>query len=147
MEASPIFNLVDLVAHDYEATLAFYRRLGAEVHDGLPGEIRHAHIEFGDIEIHIDNEHLAGLYNSSWRTGEQSRVVMGFRVATREEVDDRYADMTAAGYVGAQPPYDTFWGARYAVVVDPDGTHVGLMSPSDESRRYWPPNPAPVPQV
>jgi uncharacterized glyoxalase superfamily protein PhnB len=69
---------------------------------------------------------------------------VGFRVETREDVDARYADMTGAGYVGAQPPYDTFWGARYAVVVDPDGTHVGLMSPPDDARKYWPPDPAPA---
>ena len=144
MTESPIFNLVDLVARDYDASLDFYRLLGVAVHDGLPGEIRHAHLEFGEREIHIDNEHLAGLYNSSWRIGEQSRVLIGFSVATREEVDERYAQMTDAGYEGAQPPYDTFWGARYAVIVDPDGTQVGLMSPPDESRAYWPPDPAPM---
>lgn len=144
MAVSPKFNLVDLVAHDYDATVAFYRRLGVEVDDGPPGEIRHAHLEFGEVEIHIDNEHLAGLYNSSWRAGEQARVVVGFRVATREDVDDRYAELTGAGYGGAQPPYDTFWGARYAIVVDPDGNHVGLMSPLDDKRKYWPPKPAPT---
>ena len=42
-----------------------------------------------------------------------------------------YADLTGAGYRGQQPPYDAFWGARYAVVEDPDGNAVGLMSPSD----------------
>jgi uncharacterized glyoxalase superfamily protein PhnB len=29
---------------------------------------------------------------------------------------------------------DTFWGARYAVIEDPDGNHVGLMSPIDPER-------------
>ena len=52
--------------------------------------------------------------------------------------------MISAGYASAQPPYDTFWGARYAVIVDPDGTHVGLMSPPEASRGYWPPDPAPM---
>ena len=52
--------------------------------------------------------------------------------------------MTGAGYEGAQPPYDAFWGARYAVLVDPDGNHVGLMSPSEDARKYWPPKPAPT---
>jgi len=139
----PRFNLVDLVAHDFEATVAFYRLLGVEVDDGPPGDIRHAHIEFGEVQIHLDNEHLAALYNSSWRTSVQSRVVVGFQVDRREEVDERYADMTGAGYLGAQPPYDTFWGSRYAVVVDPDGNHVGLMSPPEDARKYWPPEPAP----
>ena len=35
-------------------------------------------------------------------------------------------------------PIDAFWGARYAVVNDPDGNHVGIMSPSDEEHRSVP---------
>jgi uncharacterized glyoxalase superfamily protein PhnB len=62
-------------------------------------------------------------------------VVLGFTFPTREAVDERYASLTAAGYGGRQPPFDAFWGARYAIVADPDGNDVGLMSPIDESRR------------
>ena len=36
-------------------------------------------------------------------------------------VDVAYGDLTEAGYAGQQPPFDAFWGARYAVVTDPDG--------------------------
>jgi hypothetical protein len=61
MTEGPMFNLVDLVASDYDATLDFYRQLGVAVHDGSPGDIRHAHLEFGELEIHIDNEHLAAV--------------------------------------------------------------------------------------
>jgi hypothetical protein len=46
---------------------------------------------------------------------------------------------------GRQPPFDAFWGARYAIVADPDGNDVGLMSPIDESRRTWPPEESPAP--
>jgi uncharacterized glyoxalase superfamily protein PhnB len=144
MNDRPRFNLVDLVASDYEATVAFYRRLGADVDDGPPGDIRHAHIHFDGVEIHLDNEHLASLCNSSWRAGEQPRIVLGWQVETRDHVDAVFEDMTTAGYAGVQPPYDTFWGARYAIVADPDGHHVGIMSPSDDARRYWPPTPAPT---
>ena len=52
-----------------------------------------------------------------------------------------YADLTGAGYAGQQPPYDAFWGARYAVVEDPDGNPVGLMSPLDPAYRSAPPEP------
>jgi uncharacterized glyoxalase superfamily protein PhnB len=72
-----------------------------------------------------------------------SRALIGFSVATRGDADRRYAELVAAGYQGRQPPYDTFWGARYAVVADPDGNDVGLMSPSEDGRRYWPPTPSP----
>ncbi len=61
--------------------------------------------------------------------------MLGFRVTERETVDAIYADLTAAGAVGQQPPYDAFWGARYAVVTDPDGNAVGIMSAIDPARR------------
>jgi len=73
------------------------------------------------------------------------RALIGFRVASRDAVDATYHELVAAGYEGRQPPYDTFWGARYAVIADPDGNDVGLMSPLDVSRRSWPPEPSPAP--
>lgn len=72
-------------------------------------------------------------------------VVVGFSLPTREAVDQRHAELTAAGYPGRQPPFDAFRGARYAIVADPDGNDVGLMSPIDESRRTWPPGQFPDP--
>jgi hypothetical protein len=47
--------------------------------------------------------------------------VLSFKVGSRERVDEIYADLVAAGYWGQQPPYYAFWGARYAVIEDPDG--------------------------
>src|SRR6476469_9867215 len=44
-------------------------------------------------------------------------------------------DIDAHGAVGQQPPWDAFWGARYAVVEDPDGNAVGIMSAIDPDRR------------
>jgi uncharacterized glyoxalase superfamily protein PhnB len=142
---SPRFNLVDIVAHDFDASVAFYRHLGADIDEGLPGDIRHAEFEYDGVQIHIDNEHLAGLYNASWRSGEQPRVVLGFQVPTREAVDATYDGIISAGYRAVQCPYDAFWGARYAIVADPDSQHVGIMSPIDETMKHWPPRPSPEP--
>jgi hypothetical protein len=35
------------------------------------------------------------------------------------------------GYEGHKPPWDAFWGQRYAVIRDPDGNTVDLFAPSD----------------
>ena len=70
-------------------------------------------------------------------------IVLGVALPARAAVDAIYAEVTAAGYAGRQPPYDAFWGSRYAVVEDPDGHQVGLMSPIDDSRKTWPPVPPP----
>ena len=143
-----VLNQLNLVAHDFDATLAFYRRLGVEIEvHSSQGGIRHAETILGNgFVLELDDLALARTYNAAWRRqGGSSRALIGFRVTTREAVDERYAELTAAGYEGRQPPYDTFWGARYAVVADPDGNDVGIMSPLDDSRRRWPPEESPGP--
>jgi uncharacterized glyoxalase superfamily protein PhnB len=60
-------------------------------------------------------------------------------VATRADVDAVYRDMTAAGHRGLQEPIDAFWGARYAIIEDPDGIAVGVMSPISPDRKSPPP--------
>ena len=59
--------------------------------------------------------------------------------------DELYGRLTRKGHPGVQPPFDAFWGGRYAIVADPDGNQVGLMSPIDAARRSWPPEPSPDP--
>jgi uncharacterized glyoxalase superfamily protein PhnB len=71
--------------------------------------------------------------------------VIGFSFPTREAVDKCYAELIDAGYESRQPPFDAFWGARYAIVADPDGNEVGLMSSIDEQRKIWPPIESPAP--
>jgi uncharacterized glyoxalase superfamily protein PhnB len=70
--------------------------------------------------------------------------VLGFSVASAEEVDRIYELLTRDGHHAHQPPYDAFWGARYAIVDDPDGHPVGLMSPIDGDRKFWPPASPPT---
>ena len=36
--------------------------------------------------------------------------------------------LIAAGFRGKAPPYDAFWGQRYATVLDPDGNGVDLFA-------------------
>ena len=100
----------------------------------------------GGFSLELDTAESARLWHVGWRADPASaQVVLGFMLASRTAVDDRYAELIAAGYQGRQPPFDAFWGARYAVVADPDGNDVGLMSPVEESRRTWPPQPSPAP--
>jgi uncharacterized glyoxalase superfamily protein PhnB len=72
-------------------------------------------------------------------------MVLGFLLPSSEAVNRRYAELTGAGYTGRQPPFDAFWGARYAIVADPDGNDVGLMGPIEEARRFMPPVESPDP--
>jgi uncharacterized glyoxalase superfamily protein PhnB len=147
--SKPVLGQLNIVARDFDRSLEFYRRLGVDVPDSPPfaNGVRHAEVEMTDgFTLEFDSEPLASSYNARWRQPDtSSRVLIGFRVSARNDVDELYECMTAAGYEGAQPPYDTFWGARYAILVDPDGHDVGIMSPLDPTQRYWPPEDSPSP--
>jgi uncharacterized glyoxalase superfamily protein PhnB len=61
-------------------------------------------------------------------------------VPRRTDAEDAFRDMIGAGYRGLQEPDDAFWGARYAIIEDPDGIAVGLMSPVSLDKKSQPPN-------
>jgi catechol 2,3-dioxygenase-like lactoylglutathione lyase family enzyme len=142
----PTLNQINLVVEDMDAAVAFYQALGMQVRfDG--GEwpagsgARHVALDNGDGAIfELDNLAMARIYHGGWRAPdvEDRPVVLGFYLVSREAVDDTYRALTAAGYLGRQEPYDAFFGARYAVVRDPAGNDVGLMSPIDQHRRFTP---------
>lgn len=144
-DAAAHLDQLNLVARDMDATLAFYRRLGLNIPEeavwGTESAAHHVDLKSPEgFGLDFDSEALAGRYNEGFEPSRPSgRTLIGFRVASREAVDTRYADLTSAGHTGLQPPYDTFWGARYAIVEDPDGRAVGIMSPSDPERRSAPP--------
>jgi uncharacterized glyoxalase superfamily protein PhnB len=138
--------MLNLLVDDMRASLDFYRRLGVAVPLGEDAVGAHVQLRMpGGFSLELDTAESARLWHAAWRADPASvSVVVGFALPTREAVDDRYAELTSAGYAGRQPPFDAFWGARYAIVADPDGHDVGLMSPIDESRRYWPPRESPA---
>ena len=137
-----VLDQLNIVVRDMNAAVDFYRRLGIEIPETLPewqAHHRTADID-GEVDLDLDSTAFAPQWDAGW-PASQTGVVIGFRVATREDVDDLYEELTGAGHVGQQPPYDTFWGARYAIVEDPSGNAVGLMSPIDPARRFRPSPP------
>lgn len=138
-EITPRFNQLNLVVADMAASVAFYRRLGLNIPDAVPEwAAHHRTVEQEDdtgIDLDLDSIEFARTWDQGWSDHPRRAGVLGFAVSTRDAVDDLYRDLTSAGYVGEQPPHDAFFGSRYAIVQDPDGNPVGLMSPRDASRR------------
>ncbi len=146
-EKVPDLHMLNLVVSDIEASLQFYRRLGVVGPGGTAVAGGHAAVKMpGGLSLELDEAESAQVWHARFRSDPASvDVVIGFALESPEAVDERYAELTSAGYQGRQPPFDAFWGARYAIVADPDGNDVGLMSPIEESRRYWPPRESPAP--
>lgn len=138
----PAFNQLNIVVRDMDATLAFYRRLGLEI-DAEPGAFHVAVAMANGMLLEFDVTEFVPQWDTGWSGSTGGSTVLGFRIASRAGVDALYGSLTQAGYRGRQPPYDAFWGARYAIVDDPDGNGVGLMSPIEKERKFWPPTVPP----
>ncbi|MGH7709456.1 MAG: VOC family protein [Vulcanimicrobiaceae bacterium] len=146
MRSRPHLNQLNVVSGNLTASIAFYRRLGVDIPDdtvwSTPTGIHHVSasdsaMDRNPVDLELDSIPFAAHWNSGWR-GRQDlagRVVIGFHVSSRDDVDELYTELTNEGYVGLQAPYDAFWGSRYAVIEDPDGTAVGLMSPRSSELR------------
>jgi uncharacterized glyoxalase superfamily protein PhnB len=91
-------------------------------------------------DLDLDSAVFVTKWNSGWPGG--TGAVIGFRVDSRQAVDEVVGELEADGALVQQRPYDAFWGARYAIVCDPDGHAVGIMSPVDPAARREPPAPA-----
>lgn len=148
--SKPILDQINLVCGDPDASIAFYRRLGVEIPEPRVWRTSTGahHISAAEqsleqsIAFDLDSIEFARRWNAGWkdRTDLKGRIVIGFSVGTREEVDAIFHDMTGAGYRGLQKPCDAFWGARYAIIEDPDGVAVGLMSPISPKMKSPPPD-------
>jgi predicted lactoylglutathione lyase len=137
-----LLDQINLVVEDMDAACSFYRRLGLSIDVAPDG--RHASAELPNgLRVEFDTTDFAREWDSGWQGTTGGGPVLGFSLATREEVDSVYGELVGAGHRPHQPPYDAFFGARYAIVDDPDGHPVGLMSPISPERKFWPPQPPP----
>ena len=121
-------SVVGLVVADMAATLAFYRRLGLDLPADRDGE-GHVEVEVAGLRLAFDTEEVIRSFDPAYeRPVGSQRMSLAFECTTAGEVDTAYAELTGAGYEGVHAPWDAFWGQRYAVVHDPDGTPVDLFA-------------------
>jgi uncharacterized glyoxalase superfamily protein PhnB len=140
-----VLTQINIIASDLRRSLDFYRRVGVSFPRPLEnrtGQLFHASSEAeAGAHLELDSSNFAPVWNAGWadRTDLIGRIVLGFSQPTTKAVDQCFDQLIAAGYRALQPPYDAFWGARYAIVEDPDGIAIGLMSPVDPNRQTQPP--------
>jgi len=121
-------DLVGIVVKDMPRSLAFYRLLGLDI----PAEAdSDAHVEVtlpGGFRIAWDTVEIVKGLLPDWREPSGHRMGLAFKCDSPEDVNRLYEALMKAGYRGLKPPWDAFWGQRYAIVVDPDGNLVDLFA-------------------
>jgi uncharacterized glyoxalase superfamily protein PhnB len=136
----PIFAGMHFFVRDMAAALEFYALLGFTPSRGGAAE-HFANIDLPNgFTLQIGSYTLTKGYDANWTepTGSGTNALQ-FSLPTRGAVDELFARIIGAGYEGRLPPFDAFWGARYAEVCDPDGNVIGFHSPSEDAYRRPPP--------
>jgi catechol 2,3-dioxygenase-like lactoylglutathione lyase family enzyme len=122
-------DMIGIVVRDIETSLGFYRLLGLEV----PSPKKDQHY----VEVTTPNGYriswnalsmVKGI-DPAWVEPLGHRMELAFLCDSPSEVDATYAKLESAGYKGHKPPWDAFWGQRYAIAVDPDGNRVSIFAP------------------
>jgi catechol 2,3-dioxygenase-like lactoylglutathione lyase family enzyme len=126
----PALSAIGIVASDVARSLTFYRDLGFAVPDGAEEE---PHVEIplpGGLRLLIDTEDTIRSFDPGWAaTTGSARSGLALECADPADVDATYQRMVDAGHQGHLEPWDAFWGQRYAVLHDPDGTAIDLFAP------------------
>jgi catechol 2,3-dioxygenase-like lactoylglutathione lyase family enzyme len=125
-EASPrieSISAVTLAVSDIARSVAFYRRLGFELHAG--GE----RASFTSFRAGSGSLNLALSTDDADLRGGWGRVI--FYVS---DVDAMYARVIGLGLAPAFPPRDAPWGERYFHLSDPDGHELSFASPLGVAR-------------
>lgn len=113
-----------ITVHNAKAAIEFYQQgLGAVAERVMPAgdKIMHASLKVGDAVFMLNDdfpEHCGGVSKAPKTTGATSAVTLHLNV---DDCDAAFNKMVAAGATATMPPWDAFWGDRYAQVTDPFG--------------------------
>ena len=125
----PTFDAMGMAVADMAAALAFYRTLGLDIPADADSE-GHVEVEITPgFRMMFDTIEVINSFSTYEPTTGGRNIGFAFRCDSPSEVDERYADLVAAGYEAKEAPFDAFWGQRYATVFDPDGNPVDLYAP------------------
>ncbi len=126
---TPRLDMIGLVVADMAKSLAFYRRLGLDLPADADNE---PHVEAalpGGLRLGWDTVETIRSFDPEWEAPSGGdRISLAFLLDSPAAVDATYNELVALGYRGHKPPWDAFWGQRYAIVLDPDGNGIQLFA-------------------
>ena len=125
---------VNLIVTDLGRATEFWELLGWQ---STPRHPHAALLTFPNgMNLVLHEPNFAQLWDPAYAGPAAGSTVIDINVPSRDAVDDLHARVVAAGFTSSVEPWDTFFGARYAIVGDADGHRIGLKSPQDPTRSY-----------
>ncbi|QPJ65893.1 MAG: glyoxalase [Candidatus Nitrohelix vancouverensis] len=121
-------DAIGIACADIPKNLEFFELLGVKLKE-VGGSGHFEGTTPSGVRIMLDSFELMRKINPEWKEPKGSGIVLCFLQDSPDRVDALYARITEAGFVGVTPPWDAFWGQRYASVQDPGGHQIDLFAP------------------
>lgn len=123
------FAGLSVVVSDMPRALAFYRACGLDIAADQDDQPHAEAVLAGGFRLMFDTVDVVQSFDRGWTPPSGGhRAALAVDCGDPASVDARHADLVAAGATNHLAPFDAFWGQRYAVVLDPDGTPVDLFA-------------------
>jgi catechol 2,3-dioxygenase-like lactoylglutathione lyase family enzyme len=123
-----VTGLVNLYTHDIEAGLRFYRDLLGfeETFRATPeGALEHVELRLGGFTIGLGSVEAAARVHGVTATPGSPAMVL---VVWTDDVDAAFERLVSAGVPAVQDPHDSGNNNRNALLRDPDGNLVEIVS-------------------
>lgn len=121
----PRIDALSIICSDLARSVEFYRALGCDLPD--PDDTGHLAFDLGGMTLMLDSEQaLAAFAPGAPVPQGPGRVTLAARCESPDAVDELHDRLVTLGQGSSMDPFDAFWGQRYAVVRDPDGSSVDL---------------------
>jgi predicted lactoylglutathione lyase len=125
-------SMLILEVSDLATSVAFYRDLGLDLADPVAGRSVLIHRMGSGVSLLLTTS-FAATYDPDWsRPTAGYQQLLEFYVGENELVEQRWAELVAAGHPSRMPPTQTA-GPYAAMIEDPDGNVILLTS--DEAAR------------
>lgn len=118
-----ITNLV-LWTQDNTLSVKFYKKLGFEV---IESNDNHSVVQLGDFRIILVSMRDEEEFGHDSLAAEKGRGMYVYIQV--DDVDEKFAELQAAGITPATEPRDWEWGNREFIVKDPDGYKLCFWHP------------------
>jgi predicted lactoylglutathione lyase len=120
-------SMLILEVRDLAASIAFYRDVGLDLPDPVPGRPVVIHRMGSGVSLLLTTS-FAATHDPTWtRPSGGYQQLLEFYVGEDSAVNQHWADLVAAGHPSRMPPTQTA-GPYAAMVDDPDGNVVLLTS-------------------
>lgn len=126
--------MVGVIVEDIAKSVEFYRRLGVDVPEGSE-EKAFVSIKMGELTFFLSNKPITARWDPARAALADAvggyKILLEFYLKTREEVEQKYAEMIGYGYASHAAPYITPFNNYFALINDPDGNTILLSGEVD----------------